>query len=222
MKIFLDSADPDEVARAAAWGLVDGVTTNPSLVAQAGGDVAAVVARIAEHTSGPISAECNELSMPAMLTEARQLAALHPQVVVKLPLTQAGLTCVRELAEAEVKTNVTLCFSLAQGLLAARAGATYVSPFVGRLDDAGGDGIELVERLVAAFAHYRLPTQVLAASLRHVHHVTRAIEVGADAATMPLKVIAALLRHPLTDAGLAQFTADWRRGQAARAPAAGG
>lgn len=215
MKIFLDSANLDEIATAAAWGLLDGVTTNPSLVAQHGGELAPLIAQIAEHTRGPISAECNQLSLPAMLSEARALAAVHPQVVVKVPLTQAGLACVRVLTDANIKTNVTLCFSLAQGLLAARAGATYVSPFVGRLDDAGQDGIALVGGLVATFATYGLSTQVLAASLRHVRHVTRAIEVGADAATMPLKVIAALLRHPLTDLGLAQFTADWQRSQAA-------
>lgn len=208
MQLFLDSADLNEVRALAASGVVDGVTTNPTLIARGGQPLEPTIEAICRMVHGPVSAEVLEPTCEGMLQEARALAALHPHVVVKVPLTLPGLGCVRQLHAEGIRTNVTLCFSVGQGLLAARAGATYVSPFVGRLDDVGQDGMQLVRDLVAVFARHRLATQVLAASIRSTEHVVAAALAGAHAATLPGKFFHQLVHHPLTDAGVAQFLRD--------------
>ena len=208
MKIFIDTADLGEIRDAAAMGLVDGVTTNPSLVAKTGRPLKEVIRGICEVVDGPISAEVLSVQAGQIVDEARTLAAIHPNVVVKVPLIAEGLKAVRTLAAEGIRTNVTLCFSLSQGLLAAKAGATYISPFVGRIDDIGGDGIQLVEQLVSVYRNYNLETQVLVASVRHPLHLVRALQLGAHVATIPHKVIRQLLAHPLTDIGLERFLAD--------------
>lgn len=208
MQLFLDSARVEEVREIAAWGVLGGITTNPTLIAQSGRPLLDVVRELATLVDGPLSAECLEEHAEGMAAEGLRLAALHPNVVVKVPLTAPGLGCVRALSAQGVRTNVTLCFSASQGLLAARAGATYVSPFVGRLDDQAADGLVLVRELVQIFARHALPTQVLAASIRHPRHVVDAALAGAHAATIPYKVMLQLVRHPLTDAGVAQFLRD--------------
>lgn len=211
MKIFIDSADVKEIRDAAAMGLVDGVTTNPSLVAKTGRKFAEVIADIVEIVNGPISAEVVATEHEAMMVEARALAAIHPNIVVKLPLTADGLKATRSCLVEGIKTNVTLCFSATQGLLAAKAGATYISPFIGRIDDAAGDGMEVVEQLVAIYRNYGFETQVLAASIRNPTHVVRAALMGADVATIPYSVLLQLARHPLTDVGLARFLDDAKK-----------
>lgn len=216
MKLFLDSADVEEIRELAAWGVLDGVTTNPSLIAKRGQALHAVIDAICAVVHGPVSAECNEEQAEAMIQEGRALAALHPNVVVKIPLTPAGLQCVHALNAQGIRTNVTLCFTAAQGLLAARAGASYISPFVGRLEDVGADGMRLVRELAQIFAAHRLPTQVLAASMRHPSHVVEAALAGAHVATVSGKVLRAMVLHPLTDAGLAQFLADTNAAKNAR------
>jgi transaldolase len=208
MQIFIDSADIDEIRDAAAMGVVDGVTTNPSLVAKTGRSYEAVVKDIVEVVDGPISAEVIATDTAGILREGRELAAMHPNIVVKVPLTDDGLKAVRVFDEEEIKTNVTLCFSPTQGLLAAKAGATYISPFIGRIDDISGDGMELIAQLRQIYDTYGFTTEVLAASIRHPKHVVEAALVGADVATLPYKVIQQLLRHPLTDRGLEKFLAD--------------
>lgn len=208
MLLFLDSARVEEVREVAAWGVLGGVTTNPTLIAQSGRELAEVMRELASLVDGPLSAECLEEDTEAMVAEGRALAALHPNVVVKVPLTPAGLGCVRALAREQVRTNVTLCFSAAQGLLAARAGATFVSAFVGRLDDLSLDGMQVVRELAAIFRSHALPTQVLAASIRQPRHVVDAALAGAHAATVPYKIMRQLVGHPLTDAGVAQFLRD--------------
>jgi transaldolase len=209
MKIFLDSADLNEIREAAAWGPIDGVTTNPTLIAKSGRDFKTVVQEICAIVDGPISAECVEIEARAMVAEGRQIAKMHKNIVVKVPLTAEGLKCVKALSADGIKTNVTLCFSPAQGLLAAKAGATYISPFVGRLDDLAHDGMEVVRDLVTIYRNYGLKTQVLAASIRHPRHVIEAALCGSHVATIPFKVLAQLVKHPLTDSGVAQFLADW-------------
>lgn len=211
MKLFIDSADLNEIREAASWGVLDGVTTNPSLIAKSGRDFVSVVKEICSIVDGPISAECVEQEAPAMIEEGKRIATMHPNIVVKVPLTSEGLKCVHALSTAGIKTNVTLCFSSAQGLLAAKAGATYISPFIGRLDDVGQDGMIVVQELVAMYATHNLPTQVLAASTRHPRHVIDAALAGAHVATVPFKVLAQLVKHPLTDLGNAQFLADWQK-----------
>jgi len=208
VEIFIDSADRDEVRRAAALGWVDGVTTNPTLLARAGVSMREAIAEIAALVPGPVSAEVLADDTEGMVAEGKKLAAIAPNVVVKIPLTEAGLAAVRALATAKIATNVTLCFSTVQALLAAKAGATYVSPFVGRLDDAGHDGMALVEEIVAVFRTYDRTTRVLAASIRHPAHVRRAALCGAHAVTAPLAVLERLCHHPMTDVGLARFAAD--------------
>ncbi|MGF1467241.1 MAG: fructose-6-phosphate aldolase [Sandaracinaceae bacterium] len=208
MKIFIDSADVAEIREAAAMGVVDGVTTNPSLVAKSGRVYREVVEEIAEIVDGPISAEVVATDTDGILEEGRAIAAWHPRVVVKVPLIADGLKAVRVFAEEGIRTNVTLCFSATQGLLAAKAGATYISPFVGRVDDVSGDGMELIGQLRTIYDNYGFPTEVLAASIRHPKHVVEAAMLGADVATIPHKVILQLLKHPLTDVGLAKFLAD--------------
>jgi transaldolase len=211
MKLFLDSADLNHIREIAAWGVLDGVTTNPTLISQGTLSLKAAVQEICTLVHGPISAECLEVQATAMAAEGRALAKLHPNVVIKIPLTAEGLACVRTLSSEGIRTNVTLCFSAAQGLLAARAGATYVSPFIGRLDDIGQDGMALIEELADIFASHDIKTQVLAASIRTPRHVIDAARAGAHVATVPYPVFKKLVQHPLTDAGVAQFLKDAAR-----------
>jgi transaldolase len=211
MQIFIDTADIEEIRDAAAMGVIDGVTTNPSLVAKTGRPFEDVILDICEVVDGPISAEVIATDYEGMLKEARKLAGIHKNIVVKVPLIADGLKAVRTLASEGIRINVTLCFSPTQGLLAAKAGATYVSPFVGRIDDISGNGMELVQQLVAIFRNYGFGTQVLAASIRHPVHVVQASLMGAHVATIPHKVIHQLLQHPLTDIGLERFLADAKK-----------
>ena len=211
MQIFIDSADLTEIEDAAAMGVVDGVTTNPTLIAKSGKPLATVIAAICEIIDGPISAEVIATDYEGMVREGRQLAAIHPNVVVKVPLIAEGLKAVRTFTDEGIKTNVTLCFSAPQGLFAAKAGATYISPFLGRIDDIGGDGMDLVQQLVQIYDNYDLPTQVLAASIRHPVHVIQAAMIGAHCGTLPYKVIRQLLNHPLTASGLEQFLLDAKK-----------
>jgi transaldolase len=211
MKIFIDSADVGEIREAAAMGVVDGVTTNPSLVAKTGRAFRDVIHDICEIVDGPISAEVFSTDTQGILKEAREVAAWHPNVVVKIPLIADGLKAVRTLTDEGVKTNVTLCFSATQGLLAAKAGATYISPFLGRIDDTAWDGMELIGQLRTIYDNYGFDTEILAASIRHPKHVVDAAMLGADVATLPHAVILQLLKHPLTDVGLARFLADAKK-----------
>jgi transaldolase len=210
MKFFIDTADVNEIREAASWGLVDGVTTNPSLIARTGRPYADVLREICEAIDGPVSAEVVSTEAAAMLEEGERLARLHPNIVVKCPLIIEGLKATRALSTRGIKVNVTLVFSPLQGLAAAKCGATYLSPFVGRLDDIGHDGIAMVEQLVRILRNYGYPTQVLAASIRTPVHLLRAAEAGAHVATIPFGVMKQMLHHPLTDAGLEKFLADWR------------
>jgi transaldolase len=211
MQIFIDTADIEEIRDAAAMGVIDGVTTNPSLVAKTGRRFKDVLVDICEVVDGPISAEVIATDYEGIVTEARGLAAMHENIVVKVPLIAEGLKAVRTLSQEGIRTNVTLCFSPTQGLLAAKAGATYVSPFIGRIDDISGNGMEIVEQLVTIYQNYGLSTQVLAASIRHPVHVVQALLIGADVATIPHKVIHQLVKHPLTDIGLERFLADAKK-----------
>jgi transaldolase len=211
MKIFIDSADVNEIRDAAAMGVIDGVTTNPSLVAQTGRPFKDVIRDICEIVDGPISAEVVATDTQGILKEGRELAAWHPNIVVKVPLIADGLKAVRTFTNEGIKTNVTLCFSAPQALLAAKAGATYISPFLGRVDDISWDGMDLIAQLRQIYDNYGLETQVLAASIRHPKHVVDCAMLGADVATLPHKVILQLLKHPLTDLGLEKFLADARK-----------
>src|SRR5215212_242280 len=213
MKFFIDTANLDEIREAQAQGLLDGVTTNPSLVAKEGNvDFKQHVAAICEITQGPVSAEVTSLELEGMLREGREYARIAPNVVVKCPLTTDGLKATRALTDEGTKVNVTLCFSAAQAILAAKAGAAYISPFLGRLDDIGQNGLELLSEIVEIYGNYEWKTEVLAASIRHPIHVIEAARIGADVATMPFKVMEQLIKHPLTDKGLEQFLVDWRKG----------
>jgi len=217
MKIFLDTADLTEIRRAAEAGLIDGITTNPSLLAKVAGerDVTEIFLEICRAVDGPVSAEVVAVDAEGMRDEGRRLAKIHDHIVVKVPLTEDGLRACRALRSDGIRVNVTLCFSSPQALLAAKAGATYISPFVGRLDDVGQDGMELVEEIRHVYDEFGLETEILAASLRHPRHVVEAMRIGADCATLPPKVLYQLLGHPLTDRGLEQFLADWKKaGQA--------
>lgn len=213
MQIFIDSADTDELKALAATGLVDGVTTNPSLIAKSGRPIFPTLKTICETVSGPVSAESVALDHDGMVGEGLKLMAVAPNIVVKLPLTFEGLKACRTLTEEHgAKTNVTLCFSAVQALMAAKAGATYISPFLGRLDDGGQDGMELIREIRAIYDNYDdLATDILAASIRTVNHVKDAAIAGADVATIPPAILKALVNHPLTDAGLATFIADWKK-----------
>ena len=213
MRIFIDSADLTEIQRAAATGTLDGCTTNPSLLAKAGRPIETAIPEICRIVDGPVSAEVISTAFDDMCSEGRKLAKLHQHVVVKLPLTVDGLRAVQVLKREEIQTNVTLCFSATQALLAAKAGANYISPFVGRVDDTSHEGMVLVEQIIAIYQNYGFETEVLAASVRHPVHVLDAALAGAHCATMPLKVIEQLFRHPLTDLGLAQFLEDHRRSE---------
>ncbi len=213
MKFFLDTANLNEIREGAALGLVDGVTTNPSLVAKEGGvDFSAHVAAICEIVRGDVSAEVTSLDAEGMLREGREYAAIAKNVVVKCPLTADGLKATRQLTAEGIRVNVTLCFSAAQAILAAKVGAAYISPFLGRLDDIGQNGLQLLAEIVEIYNNYEWKTEVLAASIRSPIHVIEAARVGADVATMPFKVMQQLIKHPLTDKGLEQFLADWRKG----------
>lgn len=211
MKIFIDTADIAEIREANEMGLVDGVTTNPSLIAQTGKPFRQVLEEICEVVKGPISAEVVSIDAPGMLREARELAKLADNIVVKIPLITEGLKATRALTDEGIKTNVTLCFSATQAWLAAKAGATYVSPFVGRLDDVSQVGMELIEQILAIYNNYDFTTEVLVASVRSPTHVLEAAMLGAHVATIPFKVIKQLARHPLTDVGLERFLADWQK-----------
>ena len=212
MKFFLDTANLDEIRRIASLGILDGVTTNPSLIAkESGRPFEQIIQEICGIVDGPISAEVIGLEAPGMLEEGRKLAKIHPNVLVKVPLTGEGLKAAKAFKAEGIRTNVTLCFSATQALMAAKAGATYVSPFVGRLDDIGLDGMELIREIVAIYENYGYDTQVLAASIRQPRHVTDSALAGAHVATIPTKVFDQMLRHPLTDKGIEGFLADWKK-----------
>jgi transaldolase len=211
MKIFLDTADLDEIKRAAEANLIDGITTNPSLVAKVakGRDPKEIYLEICETVDGPVSLEVVGIDKDTMVTEGRKLAAIHQNAVVKVPLTEAGLKACRQLVSEGLRVNVTLCFSVSQALLAAKAGATYVSPFVGRIDDVSGEGMQLIHQIRQVYDNYGFSTEILAASLRHPMHVVESMLLGADCCTLPPKVLWQLTQHPLTDRGLEAFLADW-------------
>lgn len=211
MQLFLDTTDIGLLKDLTSTGLVDGVTTNPSLIAKSGRPMLEVIAEICELVEGPVSAEVAATEVDGMLAEGAKLAGVAPNVVVKLPLTRAGLIATAEFAVQGIQTNVTLCFSAAQALLAAKAGASYISPFVGRLDDHGADGMELISEIRAIYDNYGFDTEILAASIRTPAHVTAAALAGADCATIPPNVFADLFKHPLTEKGLEQFMSDWAK-----------
>jgi transaldolase len=222
MKIFLDTADIDEIRFAARWGVLEGVTTNPTLFSKVGGSYDEVVTQICQITPGPVSAEVVADDLKGMLREGRHFSKLAPNVVVKIPMSEVGMEAIARLAAEGIKTNCTLIFSSNQGLLAAKAGASLLSPFVGRLDDINQDGMGVVRELVAMVNAHDLETEVLAASIRHPRHVTEAALAGAHIATVPIKVLRQMVRHPLTDAGIDQFRRDWHaaQSQAQSAPSA--
>lgn len=213
MKIFLDTADLDEIRRAADANLIDGITTNPSLVAKIAGerDPKEIYLEICEAVDGPVSLEVVGLDRETMVEEGKKLAAIHRNAVVKVPLTEDGLKACRDLVDEGHRVNVTLCFSVSQALLAAKAGATYVSPFVGRLDDISGEGMQLIHQIRQVYDNYGFGTEILAASLRHPMHVVECMLIGADCVTLPPKVLWQLGRHPLTDNGLEGFLSDWQK-----------
>ncbi len=213
MKIFLDTADISEIRRAADANLIDGITTNPSLIAKVAGDrdPKEIFLEICNIVDGPVSAEVVGLDRDTMVAEGKKLAALHDNIVVKLPLTEDGLKACRALRAEGIPTNVTLCFSVSQALLAAKAGATFVSPFVGRIDDISGEGMQLIHQIRQVYDNYGFDTEILAASLRHPQHVVECMLVGADVGTLPPSVLWVLVKHPLTDKGLVGFMADWAK-----------
>jgi transaldolase len=211
MKIFIDSGDIGEIREAAAMGAIDGVTTNPSLLAKGGKPTKQAIAEICELVDGPVSAEVLATDTQGILREGRELAKIHRNVVVKVPLLIDGLKAVKTFTDEGIKTNVTLCFSASQALLAAKAGATYISPFIGRLDDVSEEGMQLIEQLVTIYGNYDFETEILVASVRHPVHVVQAAMLGADVATVPFKVITQLVKHPLTDVGLARFLEDAKK-----------
>ncbi|WP_337865756.1 fructose-6-phosphate aldolase [Ignavibacterium sp.] len=213
MKFFIDTANINEIKEAAALGILDGVTTNPSLVSKEGKDFRKLLDEILALVDGPVSAEVISTDYDGILKEAREYAAIHHNIVVKVPLIKEGLKAVRTLTSEGIKTNVTLCFSPSQALLASKAGATYISPFVGRLDDVSTNGMELIAQIVQIYRNYDFKTQVLVASIRHPLHVVEAALMGADVCTMPFNVIDKLFNHPLTDIGLEKFLSDWKKSQ---------
>jgi len=211
MKFFLDTANLDEIREVASWGILDGVTTNPTLVSKENGKFEDLVREICGIISGPVSAEAVSTKAEEIISEARRLAALSPNVVVKIPVGIEGLKATKILATENVPVNMTLVFSASQALLAAKAGARFVSPFIGRLDDASEDGMALIEEIVTIFENYRITTEVIVASVRHPRHVVEAALLGADIATIPYAVMTKLVRHPLTDVGIERFLSDWRK-----------
>lgn len=210
MKIFMDTANVEEIKQYVDWGVVYGVTTNPSLIAKSGRTQAEVIPEIAALVSGPVSAEVISTECAGMIEEARKLAKIAENVVIKIPCIPEGLKAVKILSAEGIKTNVTLVFSMSQALLAARAGATFVSPFIGRLDDIGQDGVQLVDNIVKSFKLYGIETEVIAASIRNIEHVEKVMLTGCQIATIPTKVLAQMINHQLTDKGLAQFMADYQ------------
>lgn len=213
MELYLDTANIEEIREIVRWGVLAGVTTNPTLVAKSGRDLKAVIVEIAETVKGPVSAEVISTDAEGMIREAHELARLSGYVVIKVPMTPEGLAATRVLADEGIPVNVTLVFSPTQALLAARAGARYVSPFVGRVDDISWDGIALIEKISEIFQIHDLPTKIIAASIRHPRHVVDAALAGADIATVPYKVMKQMVEHPLTDKGIERFLADWRQAQ---------
>jgi transaldolase len=211
MKFFIDTANIDEIRDAARLGILDGVTTNPSLVAKEGRKFEAVIAEICTIVDGPISAEVTALDYDGMLAQAHPLAKIHKNVTIKVPLTKDGLRACKTLRGEGTAVNVTLCFSASQALLAAKCGATFISPFIGRLDDVSEDGMELIRQIRAIYDNYGFTTQILAASIRHPMHVVECALAGADVGTMPYKVMTQLYEHPLTDIGLKKFLEDWEK-----------
>lgn len=210
MKIFIDSANIEEIRAAAETGLIDGVTTNPSLFAKEKVNFEESLKEICQIVKGPTSAEVIETSFEEMLSQGKKLAQISEHIVIKVPLTPEGLRACKELSHQGIRVNVTLCFSATQALLAAKAGATYISPFIGRLDDQGQEGMQLIEDIVEIYGNYGFQTQVLAASIRHPEHVLRSALAGADVATVPYKVFQMLFKHPLTDIGVDKFLKDWK------------
>ncbi len=213
MKFFIDTANVDEIREAASMGLLDGVTTNPSLVAKEKKDFRKLLEEICSIVDGPISAEVISLDYDGMMKEARELVKIHKNIVVKIPLIKDGLKAVKALSGEGIKANVTLCFSANQALLAAKAGAYFISPFIGRLDDIGQNGMDLIGQIVTIYRNYGYTTEVLVASVRHPMHVIDAAMIGADICTMPFKVLDQLIKHPLTDIGIERFLADWKKAQ---------
>ena len=211
MEFFLDTADIKEIETGLEWGMVDGITTNPTLIAKAGKPYLKTVQEIARLVPGPVSGEVLATEFDEMMEQGRRLAGLAENVVVKVPLTPAGLRSVRALLEEGIRCNVTLCFSAAQALLAAKAGAAYISPFVGRLDDVGEDGMQLIDQVVSIYRAYDFDTKILVASVRHPIHIVQSAQLGADVATLPFKILEQLYKHPLTDTGLERFLADWNK-----------
>lgn len=211
MRLFLDTANLEEIRQAWELGVISGVTTNPTLIAKEGRSFQEVVREIAAIVDGPISAEVVSTRAEEMVPEGEALAAIHPNIVIKVPMTAEGLKAVRRFSQKNIKTNVTLVFSANQALLAALAGATYVSPFVGRLDDVSHDGLALIGDIVQIYAQHGFTTEIIAASIRHPLHVAQAALLGADIATVPYKVLEQMIKHPLTDIGIARFLADWEK-----------
>ncbi len=211
MKFFIDTADIGEIREAAAMGIIDGVTTNPSLVAKTGKKFREVLLEICDVVKGPVSAEVVSTEYEGMMKEAREYASLRDNIVVKIPLIAEGLKAVKTCTQEGIATNVTLCFSATQALLAAKAGATYISPFVGRIDDISGTGMELIADIVQIYENYGFATEVLVASVRHPMHVLESAQLGAHVATCPLSVLLQLVKHPLTDIGLKKFLQDWEK-----------
>ena len=213
MKFFIDTANLAEIKEANDLGVLDGVTTNPSLVAKEGKEFISLLKEICAIVDGPISAEVISLDFDGIIKEAHELAKIHDNIVVKVPLVKEGLKAVKALKAEGIRTNVTLCFSPTQALLAAKAGATYISPFVGRLDDISHNGMDVIAQIVTIYHNYGYDTEVLVASIRHPLHVVEAAMMGADVCTMPFKVIESLIKHPLTDIGIERFLSDWKKGQ---------
>jgi len=211
MKFFIDTANIEEIKKAVDMGMVDGVTTNPSLIARENKPFVEIIKEICQVVDGPISAEVIALDAEGMVREGRELAAIHANIVIKIPMTTEGLKAVKQLADEKIKTNVTLVFSASQALMAAKAGASYASPFVGRLDDISQNGMDLVSDIMNIYDNYGYATEVIVASIRNPNHVVDAALLGAHIATIPFKVIAQLARHPLTDLGMEQFLADWEK-----------
>ncbi len=211
MKFFLDTANIEEIREAHSWGAIDGVTTNPSLVSKEGKDFREILDQICSIVDGPISAETVTLHHDQIIAESRELAKIHKNIVVKIPLIKEGLKALQVVAKEGIKVNVTLCFSATQALLAAKAGATYISPFIGRLDDISQDGMQLIQDIRQIYDNYAFATQILTASIRHPEHVRQAALIGSDVATMPFSVLEQLVKHPLTDIGLQRFLKDWEK-----------
>lgn len=209
MKVFIDTANIEEIKEANSWGILDGVTTNPTLVAKENKEFISTVKEIASIVKGPVSAEAVSNKEDEIVKEAKELAKIADNIVVKVPITEEGLKATRELADAGVRVNMTLVFSVNQALLAARAGASYISPFIGRLDDAGHDGMQTLLDIVSVYANYDLATEIIAASIRHPLHVVQAAQIGVDIVTCPFDVLKAMVKHPLTEKGISKFLEDW-------------